>query len=268
MDEHLGQRCIRLPECRDTFCRVCLATHLQTQLGCGAVDNMRCPAPSCRRQLPPYVLQQLMTPAEYERWETLTLQRTLDKMEDLVYCPRCREPCLEDKDHCTLCPGCFFSFCALCEESWHPGSTCLDPEARLALLEERRSAASQAGGLSATERARQELNRRNELKSLALLAITTKQCPLCSMGVEKTEGCNKMTCAYCGAFFCWKCNQVIQGYDHFQQPLGGEGGCVLFEQQEIDRWNARWEGGDQYNAVSVKCNIGPCVCGGLASCSS
>ncbi|GLI61563.1 hypothetical protein VaNZ11_003975 [Volvox africanus] len=243
LDEHLGQRCMRLPECRDTFCRVCLATHLRTQLGCGSVDNMRCPAPSCRRQLPPYVLQQLMSQAEYERWETLTLQRTLDKMEDLVYCPRCREPCLEDKDHCTLCPGCFFSFCALCEESWHPGSTCLDPEARLALLEERRLAASQTGGLSATERARQELNRRNELKSLALLATTTKQCPMCSMGVEKTEGCNKMTCAYCGAFFCWKCNQVIRGYDHFQQTLGGEGGCVLFEQQEIDRWNARWEAG-------------------------
>ncbi len=25
-------------------------------------------------------------------------------------------------DHCTLCPNCFFSFCALCEESWHPGT--------------------------------------------------------------------------------------------------------------------------------------------------
>ncbi len=35
------------------------------------------------------------------------------------------------------------------------------------------------------------------------------------MGVEKVEGCNKMTCGYCGAFFCWACSAVISGYDHF-----------------------------------------------------
>ncbi|PNH02575.1 E3 ubiquitin-protein ligase, partial [Tetrabaena socialis] len=82
----------------------------------------------------------------------------------------------------------------------------------------------------------------NELKSLALLSTTTKQCPMCSMGVEKAEGCNKITCCYCGAFFCWLCNSVISGYDHFSQSEGAVGGCVLFEQQEIDRWNARWNG--------------------------
>ncbi|GLC57140.1 hypothetical protein PLESTB_001191700 [Pleodorina starrii] len=250
LDEQLGQRCVRLPDCRDAFCSACLTTHLRTQLGEGAVDNMRCPAPTCRRQLPPYVLQQLLSQSEYERWESLTLQRTLDKMEDLVYCPRCREPCLEDRDHCTLCPGCFFSFCSLCEESWHPGSTCLDPEARLALLEERRAVCGEGRGGNALERARREINRRNELKSLALLSSTTQQCPMCSMGVEKTEGCNKMTCAYCGAYFCWRCNKVISGYDHFQQTPGGEGGCVLFEQQEIDRWNARWQAGGR--AVEVE----------------
>ncbi|KXZ48731.1 hypothetical protein GPECTOR_25g315 [Gonium pectorale] len=243
-EEHLGSRCVRLPECRHAFCGGCLATHLRTQLRDGAVDRLACPEPGCRRQLAPYVLQQMLGQEEYARWEQLTLQRTLDKMEDLVYCPRCREPCLEDPDHSVLCPSCFYSFCALCEDSWHPGSSCLNAADRLALLEARRQRAGDAGdGRSATERARQQVNRMNELKSLALLSATTKQCPVCSMGVEKTEGCNKMTCGYCGSFFCWKCSRVISGYDHFQQPAGQPGGCVLFDQEEIDRWNARWNGG-------------------------
>ncbi|KAG2447213.1 hypothetical protein HYH02_007953 [Chlamydomonas schloesseri] len=239
LEQQLGARCVRLPECGHAFCGACLATHLRTQLGAGAVDNMRCPDPACRRQLPHVALQQLMTPSEYERWETLTLQRTLDKMEDLVYCPRCREPCLEDKDHCTLCPSCFYSFCSLCEEAWHPGSRCLDAEAKLALLEARRAgrAGEAAARESATERARRELDKVNELKSLALVQSTTKQCPCCSMAVEKSEGCNKMTCAYCGVYWCWRCSGVIKGYDHFKQD-----GCELFDQAEIDRWNARWNG--------------------------
>lgn len=65
--------------------------------------------------------------------------------------------------------------------------------------------------------------------SLPPLQETTKNCPTCGMGISKTEGCNKMTCAYCGTFFCYKCNAVIRGYDHFGQ--GGE--CELFSQEEV-----------------------------------
>lgn len=54
----------------------------------GAVDNLKCPDPSCRRSLVPGTVQQLLSPEEFSRWEQLLLQRTLDRMEDVVYCPR------------------------------------------------------------------------------------------------------------------------------------------------------------------------------------
>ena len=44
----------------------------------------RCPDPGCRQPLPPHVLQLLLSAEEFERWEELLLQRTLDRMQDLV----------------------------------------------------------------------------------------------------------------------------------------------------------------------------------------
>ena len=48
-----------------------------------------------------------------------------------------------------------------------------------------------------------------------------KKCPRCKFPIEKTGGCNKMTCR-CGQAFCWMCLSKIDGYGHFQK------GCALF----------------------------------------
>jgi hypothetical protein len=47
--------------------------------------------------------------------------------QDVVYCPRCEAVCIEDKDHCAQCSNCLYVFCSFCQDSWHPGSECLDP---------------------------------------------------------------------------------------------------------------------------------------------
>ena len=36
-------------------------------------------------------------------------------------CGRCSTPCLEDRDHMAQCPKCFFVFCGMCKDAWHPG---------------------------------------------------------------------------------------------------------------------------------------------------
>ena len=54
------------------------------------------------------------------------------------------------------------------------------------------------------------------------------------MATARTEGCNKMVCGYCNEKWCWRCGAAIAGYDHF-----GAGACRLFEQDELDRWQAQ-----------------------------
>ena len=51
------------------------------------------------------------------------------------------------------------------------------------------------------------------------------------MAIQKSEGCNKMTCGACGAAFCWRCSRAVEGYEHFRA-----GACVLFDHGDIQRW--------------------------------
>ena len=48
----------------------------------------------------------MLSAEELERLETLTLQRTLDRMADLVYCPRCSVATIEDDSHMAQCTQC------------------------------------------------------------------------------------------------------------------------------------------------------------------
>ena len=64
----------------------------------------------------------------------------------------------------------------------------------------------------------------------------SKRCPHCKASIEKSDGCNKMSCWRCNTFFCWLCLQrlpLIQPYTHFNNP---ESKCYnqLFRGVEFD----------------------------------
>ncbi|RMZ69247.1 ariadne-2 [Pyrenophora seminiperda CCB06] len=83
----------------------------------------------------------------------------------------------------TTCSKCLEPVCTTCHAS-HAPYTCA----------EYKDIAS--GGQEALEKLKKELN--------------IKDCPKCSTPMEKTEGCNHMTCGYCGAHICWVCMAVFK----------------------------------------------------------
>lgn len=109
------------------------------------------------------MMRGLLSEEQNNRLEAVELERTLNHMMDAVYCPRCSTISLEDKDNCAQCSKCFFVFCSLCNESWHPGTVCLSAQDKLELMR-RRMEGSKSG--------EQEFRKREaELQSLAHIQV-------------------------------------------------------------------------------------------------
>ncbi|KAG6812914.1 hypothetical protein H0H92_015466 [Tricholoma furcatifolium] len=66
-----------------------------------------------------------------------------------------------------------------------------------------------------------------------------RNCPKCAKPFIKDDGCNKITCPFCGTVSCYLCRKAIVGYNHFDStaPGGGRprrgrksnGKCLLFD---------------------------------------
>jgi len=109
------------------------------------------------------MMKSILSDEQNNRLESVELERTLNHMMDAVYCPRCSTISLEDEDNCAQCSNCFFAFCSLCNESWHPGTKCLSPEDKLELMR-RRMAGTKSGD-------REFRKREAELQSLAHIEV-------------------------------------------------------------------------------------------------
>ncbi|KAI0054202.1 hypothetical protein BV25DRAFT_1220218 [Artomyces pyxidatus] len=187
--------------CSHQYCGPCLDLLLES----ASAFPIACLAAECGAPLHLSVLR--------ARLSTVQLDALLDKAgkahidahpNEFRFCPTadCAHVYRPGPEGAVLrCSGCLADVCPACHVAAHPGLTCA----------ERREESDPA------ERAYRSWKRENEVKP----------CPRCGVDIQKSSGCNHMTCAVCKTHMCWVCMKTFERggviYDHMTRAHGGIG---------------------------------------------
>jgi hypothetical protein len=170
--------------CGHLYCKQCLVS----QAACMLVFPVRCLGLSgdCNKPLTLQDLRQVLISSDYDTLLTSSLTKHVrTHPTEFQYCPTpdCdRFYRISSPDDAMVfdCDHCLSSICTACHRSPHERQTCNEAKEGTESFEKRK--------------------KENDVRD----------CPTCSMPIEKTMGCNHMTCGACGAHICWQCMKVFK----------------------------------------------------------
>jgi hypothetical protein len=202
-----------IPSCGHEFCRECWPLAVGAMLrdarasGSLASRSSQCPHPDCTENITGRHIQEV-APELMPVYE----KRVLDSFvaahsTTMRWCPgpECGRVAVRSRPQLfdtnigllTHCDHCRTSFCFDCGNPPHVGRPCLGSEATINGMSRPPAAATAAATVDMVMQQRFvheiESNRMN-----------VRNCPHCGIHIEKTGGCNHMTCK-CGHHFCWLC---------------------------------------------------------------
>jgi len=201
-------------DCDHAFCLSCWRSLIETMLneGLEAALQTTCPIQNCEQTVTEVQIKQV-APDLLPVFENRQLQSFIQaNPETLRWCPGPDCDCIavhpstnlfEDNVNDFRCDKCHTHFCFRCGEEPHNGEcqpTLVGANAAAALL--------LVANIAPQLRQLSSSSGRNDTRPIKL-------CPGCTVMIEKTGGCNHMTCK-CGLNFCWICLAVFDGDEgHF-----------------------------------------------------
>lgn len=195
---------------------------------------IHCPVDECVRAVPPSVIRRIVGDQAYTR----ALLQVFAEAEKMVYCPHANcDQCLSAHDTVlNVQCGNGHSMCLGCQASeHHEPATCEEARAAkadqhvLSLAESRLSTALVP---PAPANAIEQGPKPESL--LQNLMATVRVCPGCRQGIEKSGGCNHMTCRECKMQFCWDCSKPWQGHTVCRRPDDSEQAKQFYRSRFID----------------------------------
>ncbi|KAJ7184679.1 hypothetical protein C8R46DRAFT_1343710 [Mycena filopes] len=205
--------------CGHAYCRDCIQLYLRQAQDSGfsprkcvaeVISSEGATSTPCGLSIPYPIIRSLLTSAEEDFLLRASFLAHINQHPaDFRYCPSadCEmvyRPSTTQaaSDSAIQCPSCLIHICRTCNVENHDGITCAEHQDNL------------SGGLAALARWRAENG--------------VKQCPNCHADIEKTGGCNHMTCASCRTHICWVCMKTFSDagsdggiYPHMKRVHGG-----------------------------------------------
>ncbi|XP_007247086.2 E3 ubiquitin-protein ligase RNF14 isoform X1 [Astyanax mexicanus] len=188
--EKLGSGCMLFKECQHVYCKACMKEYFEIQIRDGNVQCLNCPEPECTSVAMPSQVKLLVGEDDFARYDRLLLQSTLDRMADVMYCPRktcCMAVMLEPETTMGLCPSCRYAFCTLCKRAYHGLSHCLPTADELRNLQEEYLAANKEEQKFMEQRYGKQVIQRavEESFSRQWLEENSKNCPSCGTHIQE-----------------------------------------------------------------------------------
>ncbi|XP_058534848.1 E3 ubiquitin-protein ligase RNF217 [Ochotona princeps] len=180
-----------LPCCKKAVCEECLKVYLSSQVQLGQVE-IKCPITECFEFLEETTVVYNLTHEDSIKYKYFLELGRIDS--STKPCPQCKHfttfkkkghiptPSRSESKYKIQCPTCQFVWCFKCHAPWHEGVNCKEYKKGDKLL---RHWASEI-----------EHGQRNAQK-----------CPKCKIHIQRTEGCDHMTCSQCNTNFCYRCGE-------------------------------------------------------------
>ncbi|KAM6964888.1 E3 ubiquitin-protein ligase RNF217-like [Aplochiton taeniatus] len=173
--------------CKKAVCEECLKRYISSQVRLGRSDII-CPITECSGFLEESVVVSYLANDEVAKYRYFLELGQLDT--STKPCPQCsqftslktRTPSRAEQKYKIECVKCKFVWCFKCHAPWHEGLKCRDY---------RRGDKQLHHWASVIEH-----GQRNAQK-----------CPRCKIHIQRTEGCDHMTCTQCNTNFCYRCGE-------------------------------------------------------------
>ncbi|XP_014213374.1 E3 ubiquitin-protein ligase RNF144A [Copidosoma floridanum] len=202
--------------CGCSYCKDCMRAYMEFEIEVGAYD-ISCPDAKCDQDgmLSLQEIGTLVSPELVEKHHKFRLNRDVSMDKERAWCPRagCETICSlnsagdgsSGSPGPVHCPNCSTDFCSLCREPWHRGPC---PELPL---------------------------------GIPFDSDRIKCCPMCSVPIEKDEGCAQMMCKRCKHVFCWYClaslddDFLLRHYDKgpCKNKLGHSRASVIWHRTQV-----------------------------------